>query len=74
LPIWRQGPCTVERVVATHRPTSAPINPQAVQTNRGYKERTGVPSGNKSATLFILWRATLCRLIGVAASRQQDRQ
>jgi hypothetical protein len=35
--------------------TSAPINPQAVQTIRGHNERTGISSGSQSAFMTTLW-------------------
>jgi hypothetical protein len=35
--------------------TSAPIRPQAVQTIRGHKERTGTSSGSQSALMTALW-------------------
>jgi hypothetical protein len=35
--------------------TSAPIRPQAVQTIRGHKARTGVSSGSQSALMTALW-------------------
>jgi hypothetical protein len=34
--------------------TSAPISPQAVQTIRGHKERTGISSGSPSAFMTAL--------------------
>ena len=35
--------------------TSAPINPHAVQTIRGHKDRTGISFGSQSAFMAALW-------------------
>jgi hypothetical protein len=35
--------------------TSAPINPHAVQTIRGHKDRTRVSPGSQSAFMTALW-------------------
>jgi hypothetical protein len=35
--------------------TSAPINPQAVETSREHSARTGISSGSRSAFMTALW-------------------